>query len=76
MIENCKIAHIPTHIFHGLLDEVVNASYSITIYKKLKTCSTDIQLTLFDDANHDSWTRVYNNAVIYDWMFLQVKKSE
>ncbi len=74
MIENCKIAHIPTRIFHGLLDDVVDASYSITIYKKLKTCSTDIQLTLFDDANHDSWTRVYNNAAIYDWMFQQVKK--
>ena len=74
MIENCKIAHIPTRIFHGLLDDVVDASYSITIYKKLKTCSTNIQLTLFDDANHDSWTRVYKNAAIYDWMFQQVKK--
>lgn len=74
MIENCKIAAIPTQIFHGLLDDVVDANYSITIYKKLKICSTDIQLTLFDDANHDSWTRVYDNAAIYDWMFKQVKK--
>lgn len=74
MIENCKIANIPTRIFHGLMDDVVDANYSISIYKKLKPCSKDIELTLFDDANHDSWTRVYNNSAIYEWMFQQIKK--
>lgn len=74
MIENCKIAHIPMRIFHGLMDDVVDASYSISIYKKLKSCSEDITLTLFDDANHDSWTRVYNDSKIYEWMFQQIKK--
>ena len=74
MIENCKIATIPIRIFHGLLDDVVDVNYSITIYKKLKACNADIKLTIFDDANHDSWTRVYDNKEIYDWMFQQVKK--
>lgn len=74
MIENCKLKSIPIRIFHGLLDDVVDLSYSTTIYKKLKPCCIDIQLTVFDDANHDSWTRVYNNAAIYQWMFQQVKK--
>lgn len=75
MIENCKIAAIPTRIFHGLLDDVVNVSYSIEMYKKLKTCNTNVTLTIFDDANHDSWTRVYDNQEIYDWMFKQTKKK-
>ncbi|MDD5149225.1 MAG: prolyl oligopeptidase family serine peptidase [Flavobacterium sp.] len=74
MIENCKIATIPIRIFHGLLDDVVDVNYSISIYKKLKACNTDIKLTIFDDANHDSWTRVYDNKEIYDWMFKQIKK--
>lgn len=74
MIENCKITTIPIRIFHGLLDDVVDVNYSITIYKKLKACDADIKLTIFDDANHDSWTRVYDNKEIYDWMFQQVKK--
>ncbi len=73
MIENCKIAAIPTRIFHGLLDDVVNVEYSIAMYKKLKTCNTNVTLTIFDDANHDSWTRVYDNQEIYDWMFKQIK---
>lgn len=73
MIENCKIASIPTRIFHGLLDDVVDVNYSIEIYKKLQKCNKDIELIVFDDANHDSWTRVYDNHVIYDWMFQQKK---
>lgn len=73
MIENCKIAAIPTRIFHGLLDDVVNVEYSITMYKKLKNCNTNVALTIFEDANHDSWTKVYDNQEIYDWMFKQTK---
>jgi predicted peptidase len=76
MIENCKIAAIPTRIFHGLLDEVVNVDYSIAIYKKLKSCNSTISLTIFDDANHDSWSRVYDNQEIYDWMFKQTKNTQ
>lgn len=74
MIEDCKIKTIPIRIFHGLLDDVVDVEYSIVIYKKLKACNADIKLTIFDDANHDSWTRVYDNSVIYDWMLEQRKK--
>lgn len=74
MIENCKIADIPTRIFHGLLDDVVDVDYSIQIYKKLKPCSKDIELTIFDDADHDSWSRVYADPKMYEWLFKQVKK--
>lgn len=75
MIENCKIQHIPTRIFHGLMDDVVDVSYSVNIYKKLRTCSKDIELTIFDDANHDSWTRVYDDPAIYEWMMQQKKNN-
>lgn len=73
MIENCKIGEIPMRIFHGLLDDVVDVSYSTAIYKKLKPCAKDIELTIFDDANHNSWTRVYDNPAIYEWMLKQSK---
>ena len=77
MIENCKIATLPTRIFHGLLDDVVNVDYAITIYKKLKSCEhANVQLTIFDDANHDSWSRVYDNPEIYDWMLAQKRTNQ
>jgi dipeptidyl aminopeptidase/acylaminoacyl peptidase len=61
--------------FHGLLDDVVNVDYSIAIYKKLKACNADVELTIFDDADHDSWSR-YDNQEIYDWMFKQIKTDK
>ena len=76
MIEDCKIKNIPIRIFHGLLDDVVNVDYSIAIYKKLKTCNANVQLTIFDDAGHDSWSKVYDNQEIYDWMFKQIKTDK
>lgn len=76
LIEGCKIKDIPIRIYHGLLDNVVDVEYSIKIYKKLKDCNKDIELEIFDDAWHDSWTRVYNNPATYEWMFKQKKKEQ
>lgn len=74
--EACKISQIPTRIYHGLLDDVVKVDYAITIYKELKKCNAkDVTLTIFDDAGHDSWTRVFDNAAIYDWMLKQKKTN-
>ena len=73
MVENCKISTIPSRIFRGLQDDIVDANYSIAIFNKLRGCNKDIKLQLFDDANHDSWTRVYDNPAIYEWMLMQKK---
>jgi predicted peptidase len=73
--QTCKIAKIPTRIFHGLMDDVVNIDYAITIYKELKKCNSNVELTIFEDAGHDSWSRVYDNQEIYDWMFKQVRNK-
>jgi len=75
MVENCKIKNIPIRIYHGLQDDVVSVSYAIAIYDKLKDCHNDIKLEIFKDANHDSWTRVYNNPEIYEWMLQQDKNK-
>ncbi|WP_166925600.1 carboxylesterase family protein [Flavobacterium poyangense] len=74
--EICKIASVPTQIYHGLLDDVVNVDYAVTVYKELKKCEAkDVRLIIFDDAGHDSWTRVYDNPEIYEWMFKQIKTN-
>lgn len=74
MMNPCALKNIPVRIFHGLMDDVVDVRYSIEMYKKLKNCNDDIELTIFDDANHDSWTRVYDNPDIYNWILAQKKK--
>jgi predicted peptidase len=69
----CKIKTIPVQIFHGLLDDVVPVDYAISVYKALKSCDANVKLTIFDDSGHDSWSRVYDNQEIYNWMFQQTK---
>lgn len=69
----CKIKTMPIQIFHGLLDDVVPVDYAISAYKALKSCDANVKLTIFDDSNHDSWTRVYDHQEIYNWMFQQIK---
>lgn len=73
MVEGCKIASIPTRIYHGLMDDVVDVKYSIAIYKKLRECNKDIELQIFNASFHDSWTQVYDNPHIYNWMLEQRK---
>lgn len=70
----CKVKDIPIRIFHGLLDDVVVLNSVTNVFKNLKSCNADVQLTIFADADHDSWSRVYDNPEIYDWMLQQVKK--
>lgn len=73
MLNPCQLKNIPVRIFHGLLDDVVDVRESIDIYKKLKNCNSDIELTIFEDAYHDCWNRVYDNPEIYNWLLAQKK---
>ena len=36
----------------------------------LKKIGNDAKLTIYTEAQHDSWTETYNNQQLYDW-FLQ-----
>ena len=75
MEEACKIAAIPTRVFHGLLDDVVSIEYAKAFCKELKKCNSNVEMTIFNDAGHDCWSRVYDNQEIYDWMFKQTKNK-
>ncbi|WP_026709484.1 carboxylesterase family protein [Flavobacterium frigidarium] len=75
LLENKKLASMPIKIYHGLLDDVVDMNYSVMMYKRLKASDGNVTLTIFDDANHDSWSRVYDNKEIYEWMFKQTKNK-
>ena len=74
MMDPCKFKGIPIRLYHGLLDNVVDIYYSISIYKKIKECDSNIEFQIFSDANHDSWSRVYDSDEIYNWMLDQSRK--
>ncbi len=71
-VEFQKIANKPIWIFHGAKDFVVPVSASEQMAEKLKSVGgSNIKLTIYPEANHDSWTETYNNEELYKWFLEQ-----
>ena len=64
------LKNVPVWAFHGALDPVVPLEASQLLVNMLKTVGGKVQLTVYPDADHDSWTETYNNSELYTW-FLQ-----
>ena len=55
--------------FHGAKDNVVPLSESERMVEAFKRIGVqDIQLTVYPEANHDSWTVTYENPALYEWL--------
>ncbi len=68
------LKRLPIWAFHGAKDPVVPVSASEDTVALLKSKGvTDIKLTIYPEALHDSWTQTFENPEIYDWL-LQHKR--
>lgn len=68
LINNLK--DIPIWVFHGAQDPIVLVSESERMVAALQEIGADVRLTVYPDADHDSWTRTYDDPELYQW-FLQ-----
>ena len=61
--------------FHGAKDPTVKLEASERMVAELKQAGCkDVELTIYPEAGHDSWTESYNNPKLYDW-FLQHQRK-
>ncbi|HAQ99338.1 MAG TPA: phospholipase, partial [Verrucomicrobiales bacterium] len=52
----------------GGKDNVVKMEESKRLSEYFKNrLKSDIQLTIYPEAGHDSWTKTYNNPKLYEW---------
>lgn len=63
-----KLANLPTWAFHGAKDNVVPLERSQEMVDALKKAGGDVTFTVYPNANHDSWTKTYNNPELYKWL--------
>ena len=77
----CALARVPIWSLHGARDEVVPTRYGVNSMARLQACTdpppVDARLTLYEDVDHDSWTRTYDLSAgydIYDWL-LRYRKT-
>jgi predicted peptidase len=55
--------------FHGAKDPSVPLAESQRMVDMLKAAQVqDVQLTVYPDAKHDSWTVTFANPEIYTWL--------
>lgn len=72
-IENLR--KLPVWAFHGAKDPVVPLEESERIVQALKVAKCEeVKLTVYPEAQHDSWTETYNNPELYKW-FLQHRQK-
>jgi predicted peptidase len=63
-----RLKNVPVWAFHGAKDSVVPLELSEKMVEAVKRGGGDAKLTVYAEANHDSWTATYNNAELYDWL--------
>ena len=56
-------------IFHGLKDDVVVPAFSQAMAAALKKRLADVRLTLYPNANHNSWDPAFAEPGLLDWLF-------
>ncbi len=62
------IAHVPVWAFHGARDDVVPLALQQNLVDALRSAGGKMEFTIYPDADHDAWTRTYENPKLYDWM--------
>jgi len=56
-------------IFHGLKDDVVDPDLSKQMAGALKKIGAEVKLTLYPDANHNSWDPAFAEKDLLPWLF-------
>ncbi len=71
-----NLKSVPVWAFHGAKDPVVPLSQSQQMTDAVNRAGGSAQLTVYPEAEHDSWTQTYNNPQIYDWLLSHRKKQD
>lgn len=60
---------LPVWAFHGAKDPVVKLVESERMVAALKQAGVrEVELTVYPEAQHDSWTDTYANPKLYEWL--------
>jgi len=70
-----RLKEMPIWVFHGAKDSVVPLAQSEEMVEAVKGAGGNPKLTVYPEANHDSWTATYDNPELYDW-FLSHRKRD
>ena len=65
---------VPFWIFHGLKDDVVPPHFSQDMAKAIEAKGGKVKLTLYPNANHNSWDPAFAEPELLPWLFSKTKQ--
>ncbi len=68
-----KMTDVPIWAFHGLKDDVVQPRFSINMVRAIQREGGLAKITLYPDANHNSWDPAFAEPDYLPWMFSKFK---
>ena len=68
-----KLIKTKWSLFHGEKDNVVNVQYSKDIATAIKNAGGSVKLTIYPEANHNSWDSTFAENDFMQWLFNQHK---
>ena len=68
-----KLRNMAVWCFHGAKDKNVPVALSQKMIGALRAYNPSAKLTIYPEAEHDSWTVTYNNDSLYQWLLSQKK---
>jgi predicted peptidase len=67
-VEGHPLKSLPVWAFHGAKDSVVPLTESERMVEAFKAIGNEnVKLTVYPEANHDSWTATYDDPGLYEW---------
>lgn len=63
-------------IFHGEKDQVVNSEHSKTMAREINSNGGNAKLSLYPDADHNSWDPAFEEPYLLPWLFNNIKNAE
>lgn len=70
-----RFKDVPTWAFHGAKDKGVPVERSQVLIDAMIKQGGTPKLTIYPEAEHDSWTETYNNPEFYEWLLAQRRVS-
>lgn len=67
-----KLKNMPIRMYHGDADPIVSPENSKNVYNKLKSIgSNNVELIIFPEVGHNSWTNAFASPDFLSWMYAQ-----
>lgn len=75
--KEAALKSLPIWAFHGGKDPVVKLEESERMVEAFKKAgNNEVKLTVYPEAQHDSWTEAYNTEELYTWLLAHTRPQK